>query len=140
MRRHSLYPAINQLKRFAHWVTPPMRSKRYDTHFFVARAPAGQWKLIVDGFEIVEGNWRRPKDILEDVYLGRLKLILPTMMNLMKLGQSKTVDSVLARAERENVICIQPKREETEDGPRIIIPEEAGYGVTHIQPNFLRPS
>jgi len=130
--------ATDQLERFAHWITPPSRAKRFDTHFFVAPAPAGQAEVTVDGYEIVEANWCRPADMLEEVHAGRLKLVLPTMMNLIKLSHWEDVEALITHTRREEVFCVRPKRVETPEGQQIVIPEEAGYGVTTIPSQFLR--
>lgn len=137
-RAAALELATDRLERFAHWITPPSRSKRFDTHFFVAPAPPGQPEVRVDGYEIVESDWRRPGDILDEVHGGRLKLVLPTMMNLIKLAHWDDVDALMAHTRLEEVVCVRPKRVETEQGQQIVIPEEAGYGVTTIPSNFLR--
>jgi 8-oxo-dGTP pyrophosphatase MutT (NUDIX family) len=137
-RAAGLELATDTLELFAHWITPPPRSKRFDTHFFVAPAPEGQFDVTVDGYEIVASAWRRPQAILDEVHAGRLKLVLPTMMNLIKLAQWETVPALLAHTRLEEVFCVRPERVETPDGQEIVIPEEAGYGVTTIPSRFLR--
>lgn len=132
--------ATDRLVRFAHWVTPESRPKRFDTHFFIARAPAGQPEPRVDGYEIVEAGWYRPDDILDRVEAGQLKLVLPTMMNLRKLAQWPDVDAALAHARRLDVVRVMPRRVDTEDGQHLEIPAEAGYGVTVIPADMLRQS
>ena len=137
-RRAGIELATDRLERFAHWITPPSRAKRFDTHFFVAPAPPGQADVTVDGYEIVDAEWRRPGDILDEVHAGRLKLVLPTMMNLIKLAHWDGVQALMAHARREEVVCVRPKRVETDQGQQIVIPAEAGYGVTTIPSQFLR--
>ena len=39
-----LVPAPDLLVHFAHWITPVNQPKRYDTHFFLAEAPASTWR------------------------------------------------------------------------------------------------
>ncbi len=130
--------ATGQLSHFAHWTTPPTRPKRFDVHFFVAQAPADQMETQVDGNEIIEAIWRRPCDILNRVRTGTLKLVLPTMMNILKLEKRDNVLEALAAAREEKVVCVQPERIETEDGVHLSIPAEAGYGVTMIPATYLR--
>ena len=48
-----LEPATDALAHWAHWVTPASRSKRFDTHFFLAAAPPDQL-AVHDGLESVE--------------------------------------------------------------------------------------
>ena len=130
--------ATDHLVRFAHWITPASRPKRFDTHFFVAQAPTGQMEPRVDGYEIVEATWYRPQDLLDDVHAGRVKLVLPTMMNVMKLSEAGDVAQAIDLARSRKVIAVTPVRTETPDGERLIIPEEAGYGMTEIPAEFLR--
>ena len=53
MARERFAPAIDHLIPFAHWITPAFLPKRFDTHFFLALAPAGH-ALAHDGREAVE--------------------------------------------------------------------------------------
>jgi len=131
-------PAADQLVRFAHWVTPPGRPKRFDTHFFLAAGPADQMFAEVDGYEIVKARWKRPADVFDAMHAGELKLVLPTMLNLQKLTNWPTAEAALAAARTANVVRVMPKRIETDDGPQLVIPEEAGYGVTTIPRTYLR--
>jgi len=130
--------ATDRLMRFAHWITPPGRPKRFDTHFFVASAPSGQMEPNVDGYEIVEAQWHCPQSLLDDVHAGKVKLVLPTMMNIMKLSEVGDVAAAIALAQERIIIPVTPTRIETPDGERLVIPEEAGYGLTEIPAEFLR--
>jgi len=130
--------ATDRLVRFAHWITPPYRPKRFDTHFFIAPAPDGQREPKVDGYEIVEARWRRPEDILEDVHDGRLKLVLPTMMNIIKLSRSDSVAKALAAAKRAIINPVTPTRVETENGVELHLPDDSGYGITKVPSEYLR--
>src|SRR5687767_15380846 len=38
----NVYLTVHDLHPFAHWVTPEVETRRYDTRFFVARKPVGQ--------------------------------------------------------------------------------------------------
>ena len=53
MESEALEPAIDLLTPFAHWITPPILPKRFDTHFFIASAPADQLAAH-DGAESVD--------------------------------------------------------------------------------------
>lgn len=132
--------ATDQMVHFAHWITPPSRSSRFDTHFFIAVAPKGQTTVTIDRHEIVDANWRRPCDMLDEVAAGTLKLVLPTLMNLDKLSKRSNVAVALATARDDKVFCVVPRRIDTDDGPQVCIPAEAGYGVTRISATLLRRS
>jgi hypothetical protein len=121
---------------FAHWITPPGRPVRFDAHFFIAAVPEGQVTVTVDGHEIVDANWRLPGDILAEVHADKLKLVLPTMMNLHKLTLRRTVEEALATARNDKVVCVIPNW--VEGNPLVTIPAEAGYGVTTIETRLVR--
>lgn len=134
----SLELATDRMVHFAHWITPPLRSARFDAHFFIAAVPEGQMTATVDGYEIVDANWRRPADVLEDMSAGTVKLVLPTMMNLDKLSNRANVETALAVARADKVVCVVPDWIESDSGTQITIPAEAGYGVTTIPAHLVR--
>ena len=79
----------------ARWVTPMPSIKRYDTAFFVARAPAG-CRPVVDGREAVHAEWCRPADALTRWEAGELTMISPTIAMFQRLATYQTVDEVMA--------------------------------------------
>ena len=60
------------------------------------------------------------------------------MMNIMKLSEVGDVAAAIALAQERIIIPVTPTRIETPDGERLVIPEEAGYGLTEIPAEFLR--
>src|SRR4051794_36588637 len=65
------------LVEFARWITPEGAPRRYDTRFFVVRAPDGH-EGVHDGSELVASAWMRPADVLQAFADGEIDLILPT--------------------------------------------------------------
>ncbi len=125
---HNLTPAIDLLTPYAHWITPSHQPKRYDTKFFVARAP-DEHLAVHDGSESVDSVWISPQKVIDDTRAGRFKLVFATEMNVKRLAKHDSVDSVIAEAARTPVVTVQP-RVIKRDGDRrtLIIPIEAGYG------------
>ncbi len=119
--------AVDLLIPFAHWITPRTQPKRFDTHFFVVRAPVDQLALH-DGSESVDSVWINPGVAIAEGEAGRYKLIFPTKMNLTKLGQSRDVAAALAAARDSRIVTVQPEAVETPDGRMLRLPVEAGYG------------
>lgn len=123
---------LDGLVPFAHWVTPADIPKRFDTHFFLTRAPSEQAPLH-DGKESVASAWIRPSEILERADNGTVKLVFATRLNLEKLSRSTTVEHALAGASRSAVVRVEPELvSRSEAGPVVSIPIEAGYGGTHF--------
>ena len=82
------------LVEFARWVTPPGGPRRYDTRFFVVRAPDGH-EGEHDGSELIASAWMRPVDVLRAHAQGAIELILPTKRSLEVLARFDRVDALL---------------------------------------------
>jgi 8-oxo-dGTP pyrophosphatase MutT (NUDIX family) len=80
---------------FARWITPEGAPRRYDTRFFVARAPDDH-EGEHDGSELVASAWMRPADVLRAFADGDIDLILPTQRSLEVLARFDRVDPLLA--------------------------------------------
>ncbi|MCU1467602.1 MAG: hypothetical protein JWM72_3530 [Actinomycetia bacterium] len=84
-----------ELIEFARWITPEGAPRRYDTRFFVARAPDDH-EGEHDGSELVASAWMRPTDVLRAFADGDIDLILPTQRSLEVLARFDRVDPLLA--------------------------------------------
>jgi 8-oxo-dGTP pyrophosphatase MutT (NUDIX family) len=120
---------LGDIPRFGHWITPVRAPKRFDTHFFIAAAPEGV-EPKCDGDETVSLEWVRPVDAIARAEGGEHTIIFPTLMNLRMLAQSDDVDTALRVARTRPVVTVMPRVEKRPGGLVVVIPEEAGYGVT----------
>jgi 8-oxo-dGTP pyrophosphatase MutT (NUDIX family) len=127
LRAEDLRLAGDLLAHFAHWVTPKMMPKRFDTHFFVAVAPQGHAGAH-DGRESVDSVWIRPEDAIAD--RKRWNVIFPTKLNLMKLAQSKTPEEAVAVAKKTPPLTVEPWTETGPNGQTLRIRDDAGYEQT----------
>jgi 8-oxo-dGTP pyrophosphatase MutT (NUDIX family) len=119
--------AVDTMYYFAHWITPEGPTRRYDTRFFVARAPAGQVPLH-DDREVIANLWIRPSDALAQHRAGEFDLILPTMRSLTALARFVTADELLAAAAAiGEVPTILPRIVKDQGGVRIVLPGDPGY-------------
>lgn len=80
-----------------HWVTPVGESRRFDTRFFLTRAPAGQEPLH-DESETVASTWVRPLDALERARIREWRLLAPTITALQMLTPHADADAAIAWA------------------------------------------
>lgn len=122
-----LRPDLDALAHFAHWITPVAVPKRFDTHFFLAAAPADQ-DAVHDGGEAVDSVWIRPLDALAEAEAGTKKIVFPTRMNLNKLARSNSVAEAFAAARARPVVTVQPIQRDAPEGRYLRIPIEADYG------------
>ena len=113
---------------FSHWITPEGPTRRYDTRFFVARAPAAQVPLH-DDREVIANLWIRPSEALAAHRAGEFEMIFPTVRTLMALERFAAADDLLAAAAAiGEVPAILPRIVEDEGGGlRIVLPGDPGY-------------
>ena len=89
----------DDVRYVAHWITPAGAPKRFDTRFFLARAPEGQIYRH-DDEELIGSEWVRPADALARHRSGQFALIDPTISSLDDLGCYATTDELLAARAR----------------------------------------
>lgn len=129
---------VGGLVPFGHWITPASAPKRFDTHFFLAPAPAGQ-EAVCDGDETVALEWVPPRHVLARAAAGDLSILFPTRMNLKRLAESDDVATAIAAARARPRFTVTPVTEPREGGTAVLIPAEAGYGETeNFYPYTLR--
>ena len=126
---HGLKLNLDAFVDFAHWLTPEFAPKRFDTRFFICRAPVIH-EAICDGVETVSLLWISPKAALQAVASGEVSIAFPTRMNLARLAESSDTESALQAARLRPYAKVTPFMVETEKGRSVRIPLEAGYGVT----------
>lgn len=90
---------LDDLHYFAHWITPEMAPRRFDTRFFVARMPDGQTATHAPG-ETVSGEWIAPAKALQRSEEGMWNLIMPTLVSLRSLLPYGSVDELLGGVAR----------------------------------------
>lgn len=113
------------LHYLSHWITPPNRPKRFDTRFFLARAPAGQ-SVEPDGDETLAHRWMRPADALAQG--EAMKLLTPTLSTLRLLARHADAASLWAWADTPRVVeATMPAIGLDEGGPRPVTPDEYAY-------------
>ncbi|RFA09891.1 hypothetical protein B7R54_12270 [Subtercola boreus] len=122
--------ALADVHPFGHWVTPAHNPKRWDTHFYVARAPTDQ-TAHADGSETVATRWVDPAHAQATAVTAREHIIFPTLMNLARLAETTTVLDALDEADRRPHFEVNPEHRTTPEGVHLItIPVEAGYALT----------
>ncbi|MBF8193463.1 NUDIX hydrolase [Nonomuraea sp. K274] len=105
------------LKPWAHWITPEIERRRFDTRFFVAVLPDGQRTRDVGG-EADQVAWRRPAEALELARQGEIFLMPPTHRTLSELSAYDTVAGALA--EHREIVTIMPRAVEIDGEMRLV--------------------
>ena len=114
------------LVRFSRWITPAMVAIRFDTHFFLAAAPADA-DPKPDGGETVDLGWFTPQGALDAHARDEILLVFPTIKTLEQLAEFSTADELLEWAGGRVVEPVEPQV--IGDGPaaRLVLPGEPGY-------------
>lgn len=78
----------------AHWITPIVEPRRYDTRFFVAAVPSRQ-EPDGETTEADQSGWVRPQALLDAFIDGDVMLMPPTIVCLEQLAEVTTVRAAL---------------------------------------------
>jgi 8-oxo-dGTP pyrophosphatase MutT (NUDIX family) len=115
-----------ELVPFSRWITPAQVKVRFDTTFFVARAPSDD-EPTPDGGECVEARWIRPADALAAGARGELMLVFPTIKHLEQLAEFDSVAAALESARSREVVAVQPRIVVGDGDARVLLPGEPGF-------------
>ena len=127
-QKEGLFFALDQLKYYAHWITPEARTERFDTRFFLARYPSGQ-EATHDQRETTVGIWITPRRVLEENFKGEIALSPPTLKTLEDLSRFKNIDEVFTSSGNIEIQPILPILTKISSGPIIIFPWDPEYGL-----------
>jgi len=104
----------------AHWITPTVEPRRYDTRFFLARLPARR-EIATDPREMTDAVWLAPRTALERCRAGRLPMVFPTIRTLEAIAPFSSVDAALAAFRGRTIHPVLPTLVRTPDGVGIIV-------------------
>jgi 8-oxo-dGTP pyrophosphatase MutT (NUDIX family) len=94
LESEGLFCDIAALAHFSHWQTPAQVSVRFDTHFFLASAPADLRPLKTSS-EVTQSVWLTPDAALGLFNKNELPMIFSTFASLRTLADYDSLDSVL---------------------------------------------
>jgi 8-oxo-dGTP pyrophosphatase MutT (NUDIX family) len=108
LERERLRLALDTLMLCAHWVTPPIDRRQFDTRFFMTKVPSGQTPAH-DEMETTHGAWLTPAEAIALSVRGDIDLPPPTWTMLREIEPFRSVDAALAWARTRKVVRRQPK-------------------------------
>ena len=126
VEREGLRLALDSLVLCAHWVTPPIDTRQFDTRFFLTRLPPGQTP-IHDETETTHSTWITPAAAIAAAASGTIVLPPPTWTTLRELEVFGSVDAALAWARTRRIARRQPKMVEQNGRRMLLIPGDPLY-------------
>ena len=121
---------VGALTPFARWVPKFHAVRRFDTLFYVASCPAGDWQPRVIEGECAGAAWVTAADVLEREQRGEARLIFPTRRTLERLAQHSSFEEIRADALAHAIEPVTPWVEERDGEKFITIPGHLGFPVT----------
>ena len=103
------------LRLWAHWVTPEIEPRRYDTCFFVAELPEGQQADDRSG-ETDRAEWSTPQAALAAERAGKIALMPPTLSILLELAELGSPAAIRQAATDRVVERVLPEVVQVADG------------------------
>lgn len=105
----------DDLRPWAHWITPESEPRRYDTFFYLAAMPDGQQAADISG-ETSDARWQTPEGLLAAADSGRLAMVPPTRSIVIELAGFGSVEAALASTADRIVETVLPRAVEGPDG------------------------
>jgi 8-oxo-dGTP pyrophosphatase MutT (NUDIX family) len=99
--------SVDDLVPYAHWVTPEIETRRYDTRFFLARMPAGQTPRHDEG-ETTALDWLSPREAMARFERRELLLPPPTWTTIRQLAHRTSIEDAMAWARSKPIVRVMP--------------------------------
>ena len=101
----------------AHWVTPELEPRRYDTRFFAATLPEGQ---VPDDqtSEVDHADWADPAEVLDALAEGEVLMFPPTQVCLEDLTDAGSLAA--AATDFADVPVVTPELMRLDDGELVL--------------------
>lgn len=126
LAQQGVRPAVEELTYFAHWITPEVLPRRFDTRFFLAALEA-ETEAEPDHHEVVACRWISAADALAAHRSKTLSLVNATIKTLELLAEFASVSDAKTQLGRREIVAVRPKGVREGNGYRIINPGEPGY-------------
>ena len=121
VEREHLRLALDALVLFAHWVTPPIDTRQFDTRFFMTRVPPRQTPAH-DETETTHSAWVRPADAIAQAIAGDIVLPPPTWTTLREIEPFGSVEQALAWARTREIVRRMPRMLENGERRVLVLP------------------
>lgn len=119
-------PDPESLVPYSRWVTPEPAPIRFDTRFYLARAPEGA-EATPDRAEVDSVEWWTCAKALSLYVDDSIEIHFPTIKQIERLANFTSVEEALDAAAKSTVETVLPRVVATDDGFDILLPGDPGY-------------
>jgi 8-oxo-dGTP pyrophosphatase MutT (NUDIX family) len=127
---HRLELDLEGLTPWARWCPNFKEARRFDTLFFLTKAPESGAQASAAEAEAVRTLWASAGQVLEEIAAERARAIFPTRRNLERLARFGSLEEARDHAARHPIRKVVPWIEEREGTRWLCIPDDLGYPVT----------
>ena len=128
---HRVSLDLSGIVEVGRFITPVGPPRRFDTRFFVARAPAVQ-EISPDRNEVIDARWIRPRDAVALWHAEEFPLMSVTHRMLSCLGRYESshdlIEHARTRPEAQRVRVHDP-----EGAYEVLLPGEPGYEDAELE-------
>lgn len=118
--------AAADLYPLAHWVTPEIETRRYDTRFFLARMPEHQVARH-DESETTALDWLTPAEAIARFQRKELLLPPPTFTTIRQLAKRSSIDDAIAWAAARPIVRVMPGFFKNGDEVTLTLPGDPSF-------------
>jgi len=122
----SLVLGPEALAPISRWITPAVRTRRFDTWFFLAHVERDA-PVRVDGREIASHRWLPAADALEAHHVGAMALAPPQFVTVSWLVDHADPAGALEALRTPSPLVFRPRICPREDGACMLYPGDEGY-------------
>jgi len=120
--------ALDHLIPYAHWITPEVEARRFNTRFLLARHPAGQFP-VHDTIEMTRCLWLSPASALAQHGERAILLMPPTLKTIEELNAFRTVDELFEASRSRTIHPILPQAFTFPGGFGVKLPHDPEYTI-----------
>lgn len=117
-------PDFRHMVHIAHWITPVVEPRRFDTHFFATVISPAE-RATPDPREMSDAIWITPDAALDRFRAGTLPMVFPTVRTIESLRGHATASKILDAFRGTPVRTILPRLVRTASGIGIVVDEES---------------
>jgi 8-oxo-dGTP pyrophosphatase MutT (NUDIX family) len=120
LARHGAVAQPQLLRPWSRWITPDFEPRRYDTHFYVAVAPAHEDARFVGG-EADAAQWVAPERAVAAHERDEWMLMPPTEWTLRELATFTSAADVFAAGDNRSLTPVQVRIDLDAEPPRWVV-------------------